>query len=117
MAIITEILPIQTRMTGWKILIFCLKLTMNIAAMVATNVAIMHGMKISIGLAALAAERKAMMLTGIRVRPEACRQRNIICGLEATALFGFNSCKLSMAFIPKGVAALSRPRRFAEKFI
>ena len=32
-------------------------------------------------------------------------------------LFGFNSCRLSIAFKPKGVAALSRFNKLAEKFI
>ena len=54
-------------------LIRCLAETINMAARVATNVAIMQGMKISVGFAAagLTAALAAMIVTGIRVRPEA----------------------------------------------
>lgn len=41
----------------------------------------------------------------------------MICALDATSLFGFNSWRLCMAFNPIGVAALSRPSMFAEKFM
>ena len=58
-----------------------------------------------------------MTVTGIRVRPDACSAMNMIWALDATSLFGFNSCKLSIAFKPKGVAALSRLSRLALKFI
>src|SRR5258708_28283598 len=97
----------------------CLKETINRAAIVATNVAIMQGIKISVGLAAegFTAARDAIMLTGIKVRPEACRHKNIICALEALSLFGLICCRLSIVLIPKGVAALSSPKRLAEKFI
>ena len=44
-------------------------------------------------------------------------KQTMICELEATSLFGFNSCRLCIAFNPKGVAALSRFKRLAEKFI
>ena len=89
---------------------------MDIAANVATKVAIRQGIKMSVGLVACNDARIAMMLVGIRVNPDACKQRNIICALDAVSLFGFNSCKLCMAFNPKGVAALSRFKRLAEKF-
>jgi hypothetical protein len=56
-----------------------------------------------------------MMLVGSNVRPAACRQRNMIWLFVARSLFGLSSCMLSMAFKPKGVAALSRPRKFAAK--
>ena len=69
------------------------------------------------GLAAFAADLKAMILTGINVKPDACKHKNMICALEATDLFGLISCKLSIAFNPKGVAALSNPSKLAEKFI
>ena len=87
------------------------------AAMVAIKVAIIQGTKMSVGLAAFEPARKAMMLTGINCKPDACRQRNIICALEALVLSGLISCKLAMAFNPKGVAALSSPNRLALKFI
>src|SRR5215213_1853547 len=92
---------------------------MSMAAMVATNVAIMQGIKMSVGFAAagLTAALAAMMLTGMSVKPEACKQRNMICALEALSLLGLISWRLCMAFRPKGVAALSRPIRLAEKFI
>ncbi len=85
--------------------------------MVAANVAIIQGIKIEVGLAAFNDARMAIMLTGINVSPEACRHKNMICELEAVSLLGFSSCKLSIALIPKGVAALSSPKRLAEKFI
>src|SRR5690606_33047712 len=111
-----EMPPTQAMITGCNTLIFCLKETMNIAAMVATKVAIMQGTKISVGLADFKAALAAIIDTGMSVRPDACRQRNMICALEARSLSGFISCRLSIAFSPKGVAALSRPRRLAEKF-
>ena len=116
-AIKAEIPKIHARITGWKTFIFCLKLTINMDATVAIKVAIIQGMKISIGLADLAAERNAIILTGIIVMPDACKHRNIICGFEAVDFSGLISCKLSMAFNPNGVAALSNPNKFAEKFI
>ena len=57
-----------------------------------------------------------LLETGIKVNPLACRQRNIICALLALSLSGFKVWRLSMALSPKGVAALSRPRRLALKF-
>ena len=115
----TEIPPTHRRITGWKILMRCLIDTMNMAAIVATKVAIMQGTKISVGFTAggRTAARAAMIETGMSVSPEACKHKNMICALDARSLFGFISCKLCIAFSPKGVAALSRPRRLAEKFI
>jgi hypothetical protein len=57
-----------------------------------------------------------MMLVGSSVRPAACRHRNMIWLLVARSGAGLFSCMLSMAFRPKGVAALSRPRKLAAKF-
>src|SRR5579862_4032378 len=91
--------------------------TMKIAAKVAAKVAMRQGMKISTGFEACIEALAAMTATGIILKPEACRLKNMICAFEADDLFGFNSCKLSIVFKPNGVAALSRPRRFAEKFI
>ena len=87
------------------------------AVMVATNVVIMQGIKIEVGSEAFNDALMAMILTGISVSPAACKHKNIICELEAVSFFGFNSWRLSMAFNPNGVAALSRPKRLAEKFI
>ena len=66
-----EIPRIQAIMTGCNKFIFCLNETMNIAAIVATNVAIMHGIKILIGSAEPLEARIAMILTGINVSPDA----------------------------------------------
>src|SRR5665213_4545354 len=85
--------------------------------MVAVKVAIIEGMKMEVGSVAFIEARIAMMLTGISVSPDACRHRNMICELEAVSLLGFSSWRLSIAFSPKGVAALSSPNRFAEKFM
>src|SRR5258706_10994108 len=90
---------------------------MHIAASVATNVTIIHGMNISVGFSALAEARTAIMLTGINVGPHACRHKNMIWASDATDLLGLISCRLSIVFKPKGVAALSNPKRLAEKFI
>ena len=61
--------------------------------------------------------RWAMMASGITVSPEVWMTRNMIWALLASSLRGFSVCKLSIAFRPKGVAALSRPRMLAKKFI
>ena len=61
--------------------------------------------------------RCAMMDSGIKVKPEVCKTKNMICGSLASSLLGFRVCKLSMALRPKGVAALSKPKKLAEKFI
>ena len=118
-AIRAEIHRTQPRMTGCSRLIRWRIDTMVSAATVAVKVAIMQGMKMSVGLAAggLTAALIAMMLTGINVRPEACRARNMIWALDARSFSGLSSWRLCMAFSPKGVAALSRPSRLAEKFI
>src|SRR5436189_284454 len=50
----------------------------------------MHGINISVGLVAFADALIAIILTGIKVGPHACKQRNIICELLALSLFGFN---------------------------
>src|ERR1700730_6243520 len=77
----------------------------------------MQGINILVGSFDLRMARCAIILTGIIVRPEACNNMNMIWALEAVSLLGLSSCKLFMAFRPKGVAALSSPRRLAEKFI
>ena len=58
-----------------------------------------------------------MMLMGIRVKPEALMQRNITIELLACSLLGFSSWSCCMAFSPIGVAALSSPSRFADRFM
>ena len=90
---------------------------MSMAATVATKVAIIHGTKISVGFAAFNDALAAMMLTGIKVRPEACKHKNMIWAFDAVSFLGLICCKLSIALIPNGVAALSNPSKLAEKFI
>ena len=46
--------------------------------MVAAKVAIIQGIKISVGATAFLAALAANMLTGISVSPEACKHKNII---------------------------------------
>ena len=87
------------------------------AAMVATNVAIMQGTKISVALADFKDALAAIIVTGIRVKPAACKHKNMTCALVAVSFSGFNSCKLCMVLIPNGVAALSKFSKLAEKFI
>lgn len=73
-----------------------------------------------------------MMDTGMRVRPEVLSTRNIIIGLVAVArsvafslsltcivaiFSSFSCCICSIAFRPRGVAALSRPSILAAMFI
>ena len=74
-------------------------------------------MNTSVGCAAPSCARYTMMLTGMMVRPEVLSTRNIIMGFEAVSLRGLSSCRRSMAFRPRGVAALSRPSILAERFI
>ena len=70
-AITDEIPSTQLIITGVKTFIFCLIETMNIAAIVATKVAIIQGIKMSVGLAAFVDALNAIILTGIKVRPDA----------------------------------------------
>ncbi len=71
----------------------------------------------SAGLAAPSTARWAITASGMIVRPEVWITRNISCASVASSLFGLSDCRLSMAFRPNGVAALSRPSILAEKFI
>ena len=77
-----------------------------------------------------------MMLTGMMVSPEVLSTRNMIIGLVAVMFLSstcsfdhlldapsslffwtFSSCMLSMAFRPRGVAALSKPSILAAMFM
>src|SRR6266481_3290461 len=98
-------------------LILCLKLTIHIDAIVVRKVAMTMGIKISVGSCAPLEARRAIIVIGITCKPEACRHKNMIWLLEAVDLSGLISWRLSIAFKAKGVAALSSPSRFAEKFI
>ena len=88
-----------------------------ILAIVATTVAIMSGTKTEVGFVLPELARYAIIESGIRVSPLVCNTKNMICALEAVSLFGLRVCKLSIAFNPKGVAALSKPSILALKFI
>jgi hypothetical protein len=72
------------------------------------------GMKMSAGSLAPRIARCAITVTGISVRPAVFSTRNMSCASVASSLFGLRVCRLSMAFSPIGVAALSRPRKLAE---
>ena len=71
----------------------------------------------SVGCAAPICARYTMMLMGIMVSPDVFSTKNIIIGLLAVSFLVFRSCSPSMAFSPKGVAALSNPSMFAAKFM
>ena len=74
-------------------------------------------MKISVGFAAPCTARKVITEIGITVSPEVFKTRNMICASEARSFSGLSSCNSFIAFNPSGVAALSKPNMFAEKFI
>ena len=57
------------------------------------------------------------MLTGISVSPLVFSTRNMIIGFDAVSFFVFSSCICSIAFRPRGVAALSSPNILAAMFI
>src|SRR5690606_20943928 len=81
------------------------------------DVAMRIGMKMLVGLVDSIVTRSAMMERGMTDRPEALSTRNMICALDAVSLFGLSSCRSFIAFNPRGVAALSRPRMLALKFM
>ena len=95
----------------------CFRQTANIATKVEVNVVNMIGKKTSEGLAAPNWARYIMIVIGIKVKPEALMQRNITMELLARPFSGFRSCNCCIAFKPIGVAALSNPNRFAERFM
>ena len=86
-------------------------------ASVEKNVASRIGMKMSVGCAACSWARYTMMLTGISVRPLVFSTKNIIIGFDAVSFFVFSSCICSIAFRPRGVAALSSPSMLAAMFM
>src|SRR5690606_17821014 len=81
------------------------------------NVPISAGINISVGFSAPAAIRSAMTDVGISVIPAVLSTRNMIWAFVAVFLSSFSFCNSFMAFSPTGVAALSRPSIFAEKFM
>ena len=86
-------------------------------ANVEKNVAKRIGIKMSVGCAAPICTRYTMMETGISVRPLVFSTRNMIMALDALSFSVFSSCSCSMAFRPRGVAALSRPSMLAAMFM
>ena len=74
-------------------------------------------MKMSVGWAAPIWARYTMMEIGISVRPLVFSTRNMIIGFEAVSFLGFSSCICSIAFRPRGVAALSKPSMLAAMFM
>ena len=86
-------------------------------ASVEKNVASSIGIKISVGCAAPICALYTMIETGISVSPLVFSTRNIIMGFDAVSFFVFSSCICSMAFSPRGVAALSSPSMLAAMFI
>ena len=75
------------------------------------------GMKISVGWAAPIWARYTIIEIGISVSPLVFSTRNIIIGLVAVSFLGFSSCNCSIAFSPRGVAALSSPSMLAAIFM
>ena len=103
-------------------------------ARVEKNVANRMGMKMSVGCAAPNWARYTIMEMGMSVRPLVLSTRNMIIGFVAVTfsvsasacrpfcfnssiLPFFNSCSCSIAFRPRGVAALSRPSMLAAMFM
>ena len=75
---------------------------MSMAAMVAAKVAIMHGIKISVGLELFNEALMAMMLTGIKVSPDACKHRNMIWAVGRRVFIGINFLQAFHRFYSKG---------------
>ena len=86
-------------------------------ARVEKKVASSIGTKMSVGCSAPICALYTIMLTGMSVSPLVLSTRNIIIGLDAVSFFLFKSCNCSIAFRPKGVAALSRPSILAAIFM
>ena len=88
-----------------------------IPAKVAMLVANNTGTNTSVGCAAPSWARYTMMPIGMMTNPEVFSTRNMIIGLLAVSFLGFSSCNPSMAFKPRGVAALSSPSILAARFM
>ena len=86
-------------------------------ASVEKKVANRMGMKISVGCAAPSWARYTIIEIGISVSPLVFSTRNMIIGFEAVSFFVFSSCSCSIAFRPRGVAALSKPSMLAAMFM
>jgi hypothetical protein len=83
------------------------------ATSVPAKLAMSVGRKMSAGSFAPRIARCAITLTGMSVMPAVLRTRNMICASVASSFSGLSVWRLSIAFSPIGVAALSRPRKFA----
>ncbi len=79
--------------------------------------AIRIGTNTSAGLAAPSWARKVRIEIGTSVTDEAFITMNRIMSLDAVSGTGFNDCSSFIALSPSGVAALSSPSMFADRFI
>ena len=109
--------PSVSNIVRFSRLIFWNRLVMMTPASVEKNVANRMGIKISVGWAAPSWARYTKIEIGISVSPLVFSTRNMIIGLEAVSFFVFRSCNCSIAFNPKGVAALSSPSMLAAMFM
>ena len=87
------------------------------AAAVDIVVAIIVGPIISVGFLAPAADNMAMVEAGIRVTEDVFMAKKVTIASVAVSFFLLSFCSSSMAFRPKGVAALPKPKILAEIFI
>ena len=94
----------------------CTQAVTSSPARVEQLVAIRMGMNTAAGSLAPNWARYSRMVTGNRVTAEVLSTRNRICASLATRGSGFRVCRSFMALMPSGVAALSRPRMFADRF-
>ena len=114
----TNAAPPSVRMiVRFSRLIFWKKLVMMIPASVEKNAANRIGINTSVGCAAPICARYTRIEIGISVRPLVFSTKNMIIGFVAVSFLGFSSCNCSIAFRPRGVAALSRPSMLAAIFM
>ncbi len=71
---------------------------------------------ISLGFALPNILLRLIIPVGINVTPEVFNTKNVIIAGVAVSFLSFNSCKLSIAFNPKGVAADPNPTIFTIIF-
>ena len=109
--------PPTKRIRTLSNLIFWIRQVASRPTRVEKNVASRMGMKTSAGCAAPICARYTSTLTGISVRPDVFKTRNMIIGFDATSLVLLSSCMRSIALRPIGVAALSSPSILAATFM
>ena len=109
--------PNQASTTGSNSFSFCTQATLSRPTRVEADVAIRMGRNTAVGSAEPCWARYRKMVTGSRVTDEVLRTRNRICALVAVSWSGFRVCRSFIAFRPMGVAALSRPRKLAARFM